>query len=757
MIGCPGADYRGTVSTPARSLADDLRGRSDDDLSTLLRRRPDLARPAPGDVTALAARATTRASIQRALDGLDLAHLHALEAVVVAGPARLSQIARLLGRPPRSRAAAALVADLRTVALVWDGSAGLQVPRAVAEVIGDPAGLGPPHPGAPTGDALGRRLAEVDRSGRAILDALTWGPATGVLSEAASTGDTAVGSASRTLIEQGLLHRIDESHVLLPRQVALALRDGVLHRHPATEPPGLTGLAVDPEVVDATAGGRAAELLVLVAEIIDLWGADPPRVLRSGGVAVRDLSRLSSRLEIAREETGWLVELLHAAGLLSRDDAENAAWTPTGEADDWLDLPPHTRWAHLADAWLTTTAAPSLIGSSESGRINALSTQTSWPAGRQRRRDALTVLATLPDGCALSEDELRELMRWHHPIRMTRAAATGAGSDVDVVLREAEWAGVLGRGALSGPGRGLIDTGRNRAAELMAPHIPPAVDHVLLQADLTAVAPGRLDGPPRAVMRLVSDVESRGGATVHRITERTIRRALDTGWSADRVLCEIAGISRTGIPQPLDYLVRDVARRHGVARVGSCAAYLRCDDAALLDRIEADRTLSLLQLRRVAPTVLISPVPAGTVLDLLREQQYGPVAEGADGGISIAPGRLHRTTRRPDPSIQVNGIDEHLAGELIAALRHGERARVAHAGQDAPRGTDPVVVLSLLREAAAEEVTVWIGYVDEVGGVQRHMFRPRHVEGGRVVGTIGTSDAPRTLLLHRITGVRPAG
>lgn len=744
------------MPTPARSLADDLRGRSDDDVVTLLRSRPDLARPAPGDITALAARATTRASIQRALDGLDLAHLHALEAVVVAAPARLSQIARLLGRPSRSRDTAALVADLRSIALVWEGDDGLQVPRAVAEVIGDPAGLGPSQPGAPSGDVLQRRLARVDRSGRAVLDALAWGPATGVLSEATSTGDTAVGAAARALIEQGLLHRLDGSHVLLPRQVALALRDGVLHRDPATEPPRITGSTVDPGVVDATAGGRAAELLVLAAEIIDVWGADPPRVLRSGGVAVRDLGRLSSRLEIRHEETGWLVEVLHAAGLLARDDTEDAAWAPTGEADEWLDLPPHTRWAHLAHAWLTTTAAPSLIGASDSGRVNALSVQSTWPAGRQRRRDTLTVLATVPNGCAPSQDELAELMRWHHPIRMARASATGAGSGVDVVLREAEWAGVLGRGALSGPGRGLVDTSWDRAAELMAPHIPPAVDHVLLQADLTAVAPGRLDGPPRAVMRLVSDVESRGGATVHRISEQTIRRALDTGWSADRVLSEIAGISSTGIPQPLDYLVRDVARRHGVARVGSCAAYLRCDDAALLDRIEADRTLSLLQLRRIAPTVLISPVGAGTVLDLLREQQYGPVAEGADGGISIAAGRLHRTTRRAAPTVQLSRIDESLARELVAALRHGERARLAHPDQDTPQSTDPVVTLSLLREAAAEDVTVWIGYVDEVGGVQRHLFRPRHVEGGRVVGTIGISDAPRTLSLHRITGVRPA-
>lgn len=722
----------------------------------MLLRRPDLARPAPVDVTTLAARATTRSSVQRALDGLDLAHLHTLEAVVVAAPAARPAIARLLGRPVRSAAVGALLTDLGTLGLVWQSAEGYRTPRTVGEVVGDPAGLGPALPETPSGADLTAAIAGLDRHGRAVLDALTWGPATGVLSESTSAGDTAVGAAARLLIQDGLLHRVDESHVVLPRQVALELRGGLLHRQAALDAPAPDGATVDLEVVDATAGGRAAELLVLSAEIVDAWSADPPRVLRAGGLAVRDLSRLASRLEIGVDEAAWLLEVMHAAGLLARDDTEDATWMPTGDADDWLDAPPHTRWADLAGAWLGTTAAPSLVGQSDSGRVNVLSLETSWPAGRQRRRDVLTALATLPPGSAPPEDDLLDVVRWHHPIRMARAAASGSSAGLDVVRREAEWAGVLGRGALSGAGRALLTGGVEGAALEMSPHVPPAVDHVLLQADLTAVAPGRLDGPARSVMRLVGDVESRGGATVHRISEQSLRRALDAGWTAERVLSEITAVSRTGVPQPLDYLVRDVARRHGVARIGACAAYVRSDDEALLDRIEADRSLALLQLRRIAPTVLITSVPATSVLDLLRDQHYGPVAENSDGGVTLTPGRHHRTSHRAAPSVEVSAVDEDIAGRVVAAMRHGEHARAAHPPQDTPSSTDPAVTLSLLREATAEGVAVWIGYVDDVGGVQRFLLRPTRVEGGRVRGTIGDTDAPRTLLLHRVTGVRPA-
>src|SRR5450759_122950 len=88
------------------------------------------------------------------------------------------------------------------------------------------------------------------------------------------------------------------------------------------------------------------------------------------------------------------------------------------------------------------------------------------------------------------------------------------------VLREAEWLGVTGRGALSSAGRLLFDPGADPSAaeESISTHLPSPVEHVLLQGDLTAVAPGRLEGSIAQFMRLVSDVEARGGAPVYRFS-----------------------------------------------------------------------------------------------------------------------------------------------------------------------------------------------------------------------------------------------
>src|SRR6476659_8967310 len=114
------------TSTGARSLADDILGRTDAQLTALVLARPDLARPAPSDLTSLAARAATRASVQRAIEGLDLGHLQVLEAVVVAGDGSGSGTVDELmgGLDVRSQ-----LQRLWDLALVWRAPEGLYAVR----------------------------------------------------------------------------------------------------------------------------------------------------------------------------------------------------------------------------------------------------------------------------------------------------------------------------------------------------------------------------------------------------------------------------------------------------------------------------------------------------------------------------------------------------------------------------------------------------------------------------------------------------
>src|SRR5687767_6519003 len=69
---------------PPATLAAWLRTRSDEQLSALLAARPDVSRPAPSDVVALASRLAVPVSVDRALDELDAATLQVLDVVLLA-------------------------------------------------------------------------------------------------------------------------------------------------------------------------------------------------------------------------------------------------------------------------------------------------------------------------------------------------------------------------------------------------------------------------------------------------------------------------------------------------------------------------------------------------------------------------------------------------------------------------------------------------------------------------------------------------
>lgn len=101
-----------------RTLAEQLRGWSDEELAALLAARPDLTAPAPRDSVQLASRAGSRGSVARALDQLTYLELAVLDALAALGGAATPD--RLRGAVHAEREAVdAAVARLGRLALVW--------------------------------------------------------------------------------------------------------------------------------------------------------------------------------------------------------------------------------------------------------------------------------------------------------------------------------------------------------------------------------------------------------------------------------------------------------------------------------------------------------------------------------------------------------------------------------------------------------------------------------------------------------------
>ena len=143
------------------------------------------------------------------------------------------------------------------------------------------------------------------------------------------------------------------------------------------------------------------------------------------------------------------------------------------------------------------------------------------------RRAALAELAALPPGSTLKPgDGLASLVARLHWLRPRRP--TSRDTAVGWTVEEAATLGILGLGGMSPHGRALLSEGAAAAAAAIEGLMPAPVDHVLLQADLTAVAPGPLEADLARGLATVARVESRGGATVYRFTEASVRHAFDS-------------------------------------------------------------------------------------------------------------------------------------------------------------------------------------------------------------------------------------
>jgi hypothetical protein len=253
-------------------------------------------------------------------------------------------------------------------------------------------------------------------------------------------------------------------------------------------------------------------------------------------------------------------------------------------------------------------------------------------------------------------------------------------------------------------------------------------------------------------------VESAGGATVYRVTAASVRRALDTGRSAGELHALFTQRSRTPVPQALTYLIDDVARRHGGLRAGAAGSYLRSDDESLLAEILADRRCEPLRLRRLAPTVLVGPVPTHQLLDLLRSVGYAPVPEDAYGALVLSRPEAPRAgarLRSIAPGADLPTLsDAHLA-EAVRALRAGdERARAVRKAPvtttELPGG-GAATAIAVLGHAVRERRPVWLGYVDAHGGTLNRFVRPLSLGAGYLRAEDETAEISLTIALHRIT------
>lgn len=738
------------ASVPLGAWLADL---ADAALVRLLELRPDLTQPPPNSISALAARAQARQSVKAATDDLDFLRLAVLDALLVlhaeAEAVPTAKLEALLGERVGADALSAAVDDLQTRALVW-GDGSLRVTTEAA------TGL-PWYPGQATleqdddPDRIQHLLDGVDDAQRELLERLRDGSPVGRTRDAAP--GTPPDRPVPRLLAAGLLRQVDDDTVILPRLVGQVLR-GDLPGPSDLTPPQPSGPTTTVADVDGAAAGAALDVLREFELVLENLSAAPVPELRSGGLGVREVKRLTKATGIDDRRLALILEIAVAAGLVAAGEPDphptgdgSSYWAPTVAADRFLEAPPAQRWHTVASTWLELPSRPGLVGERgpDGKPYAALSDALFSTAAPLDRRLLLSMLADLPPGRGVDTDGAAHALQWLRP----RWAARLQRAPVAMLLAEAHTLGVVGRGALASPIRPLLDGAEpDGVIAAMSAVLPAPIDHFLLQADLTVVVPGPLERELAEQLGGVATVESAGAAMVYRISEQSVRRALDTGRTASELHAMFARHSKTPVPQGLTYLIDDVARRHGQLRVGMASSFVRCEDPGLLAQAVARTSSETLELRLLAPTVAVSQSPISDVLAALRSAGFAPAAEDASGTIVDVrargarvpvPGGRRRGHRAATPSVQT-------LGAIVAVLRK-------MGGVDSGHRLDPAAAIEALQRAAYQKDAVVIGYVDAAGVATQRVVAPVQVRGGQLTAYDPAAGRVREFAIHRVTSV----
>ncbi|MFN2607456.1 MAG: helicase-associated domain-containing protein [Acidimicrobiales bacterium] len=723
-----------TAPAPTDRLAAALADFDDEALRHLLEARPDLVAPAPADLAALARRAGAWPSLAAAYRGLDRWCQQVVQALCLLPPGRtVAGVAAFIGLGPDGVAdVGEAVGRLAALGLVVADHPGPGMgPDTIVHLVPGfaelswPANLGPPLRyalGATTAGeltAMARRLGVPAGKGKAqavealevalctpevVQDAVAAGPpgTASLASRVAHGGPVTTipgglysGTSDRTpvgwLVNRGILVADSWTTAVMPGEVGLALRGGRPFPEPANRRPPLAPVAVGAERADGAAAEAALRLVADLVTVLDDWSVTPAKLLKAGGVGVRDVRRAAKALGRTEPETARLVDVAAAAGLVVADLATLTA-LPTEGYDGWLLLDPAERWGRLVEAWLASPRHLGLAGETNTREkpIPALLPRPAEPEAGRRRRSVLSVLASVEPGSAVPAAGLGPRMAWEAPMLW----AGGPGTPemmVEWVVAEAELLGLAAHRALSTAGRLAVGGRLPEAVSALAGRAPAVSSTFVVQADLTVVAPGTLAAAVRSELDLVADVESTGAATVYRLSEASLRRGFDAGRTADDITSFLADHASRAVPQSLTYLVADLGRRFGRVRLGSARCYVRSDDPSLLAEVARHRRTARLGLRLLAPTVAVTGSAPDEVLDAIRGAGYLPAAEDAGGGLVVSRPERRRAAP-PSPSHSAAWPGSH--AEALAELR-----RRAGTAPPPPAGEELDALVARLRRA----------------------------------------------------------
>lgn len=514
------------------------------------------------------------------------------------------------------------------------------------------------------------------------------------------------------VLTRGELIMVAESAVsaqLLERLslLGLASSDGVYpevtaraqERMPAESSPAVeTTVALDARVERASLE-RATTLVALIDELIELMRKRGLRTVSRGSISAADATRVAAAINGLPEDLSGLLGLLKSAGLA---EVNSGIWN-IADTTEWNNGGVAARWGILATGW-----------------VNGLSAQL---------REALTERANWGE-------PLTSYIEWLFPID-----ASPTLTEAQRALVHAQDLGLRIGDARTSAGVLVVTGQAAEAVKMVAALLPDYIDQVLVQSDLTIIAPGPLRPDLEAKLRAIANVESRSVASTYRLSPILVSRAMDMGTTATEIEAFLTAISSTGIPQPVAYLISDVGSKHATIRVRPLnrGTLITCSDASLSARLAADVSLRALGLTVESSTTLQTHHDASVVMRNLHNEKY-PAALETDTG-EIQPWE--------PAAVPLTGTTQ--AVNAITALVERLNALATPVGE-----SDDQWLVRQLEVAIRNRTLVNVTVALPDGSTREFLIDPRGLSNGRFRGLDRKSEVERTLPLSSITSITVA-
>lgn len=507
--------------------------------------------------------------------------------------------------------------------------------------------------------------------------------------------------ANAFAVEQLLALDSDEGIVIFPEVLARVGEQGIDIDF-SQAPPAELILGETPErhLRERVSLERGLGTSIALEELARAVGEDPLRELARGGLSAADATRLTERMPLGDMIPKELLSLAARASLIER---RGGWWLASDSVSTWITEEAAGRWLALTHAWFDSLSpAECWVLSERSDWGTSLNAFVEW---------------AYPISSAWLETSINESMRLGELLGLN---ADGHRTQLGALVLAGEW---------------------EQAAVLALEAVPPYADLVYVQHDLTIVAPGPLRPPAESALRQLCVVESRGVASTYRLTAAGITAALAAGGTANSILALLTQLSAVDLPQPVTYLIGDVADRFGsiTVRAHDAGSVINCTDPVVLRTLAADQSLTALTLLRDVEGILHSRREPATVVGALVDARYPAVMINISGAIVSLPKRARAIDMR------VEHTNPHIA--VVDRLRGAREETGNDAAQWIARQLDLAV-----RDRSIIVVTV--GLPD--GSSRDFTIEPRGLSNGRLRALDRATEVERTLPVGSITALRQA-